>query len=874
MNIINKLTIRHLKQNKRRTLVTILGTIISVAMITAVATLVISFMDLLERQQIADHGEWHVQYHDISSAEAAEIREDEATADLILSGDRGYAEFNESLNSYKPYVFIRELNDSGFENIPVTLQDGRLPESPDEIVVSEEIVAADDETYAIGEEIVLDVGTRVMLANEQEPERPLQQQDALLVEEEERQEELRDVSEEAYTIVGVIERPTWEPSWAPGYTMLTYTDESYMSEESDVNGLVVLDRVDRSLFGHANDVADAAGIERGMISFNNELLRFMGVSNNDNLQTTLYSLAAIIMAVIIFGSIALIYNAFAISVSERSRHLGMLASVGATKKQKRNSVFFEGAVIGLISIPIGIGAGLAGLGLTFAFVNRILNEALNVSVPLLVTVTPWMIVTVVLIAGLTIFISTYMPARKASKISAIDAIRQTSDMKLTEKAVRNSPLVRKLFGFEAEIGLKNMKRNKRKYQVTVFSLVVSIILFLSVSFFTESITKSLEMSQEDINYDIQVMLDGENQGEDFTGAVASLDEVTSASVVREAFFTAWIEEENISTFLQERVEETPELLQEGRYQYQVNVYGLNDGAMRTYAEEIGVEPGQLTDNSDAPAVLIDKAVHIVEVGSGLSDKRVEAAPIQTTTGSQIGLFHENVETGDQDPIRAVTVEAMTDTLPTGVSSGGGLGQLTLIVSEDVYDQLEAGVEHEFFSNSYMYLDSSDPAQTQEDIEAISNTHTYIYNVEQSRNEQGQLVMLMSVFTYGFITLITLISIANIFNTISTSISLRKREFAMLKSIGMTPKSFRKMINYESIFYGIKALLYGVPISIGIMYLIHLSVTNTFDYGFTLPWMSLLYVGLAVFAIVGAAMLYSISKIKKDNIIETLKQENI
>jgi putative ABC transport system permease protein len=136
------------------------------------------------------------------------------------------------------------------------------------------------------------------------------------------------------------------------------------------------------------------------------------------------------------------------------------------------------------------------------------------------------------------------------------------------------------------------------------------------------------------------------------------------------------------------------------------------------------------------------------------------------------------------------------------------------------------------------------------------------------------MMLMSVFTYGFIVLITAICMANIFNTISTSIALRKREFAMLKSVGMTPKGFSKMLNYESLFYGVKSLLYGLPLSIVIMYLIYNSVGYTFSYSFTLPWSSILFVIGAVFVMVISAMLYSSSKIKQDSIIDALKQENI
>ena len=139
-----------------------------------------------------------------------------------------------------------------------------------------------------------------------------------------------------------------------------------------VDAFVVSSKISRSIYEHAKNLAQVNEIQLG--DFNSELLRYYGVTANDQLRMTLFSLAAIIMSVIIIGSVALIYNAFGISVSERARHLGMLSSVGATKKQKRNSVFFEGAVIGAISLPIGIIAGLVGIGTTFAFINSIYRK--------------------------------------------------------------------------------------------------------------------------------------------------------------------------------------------------------------------------------------------------------------------------------------------------------------------------------------------------------------------------------------------------------------------------------------------------------------------------------------------------------------------
>lgn len=137
-----------------------------------------------------------------------------------------------------------------------------------------------------------------------------------------------------------------------------------------------------------------------------------------------------------------------------------------------------------------------------------------------------------------------------------------------------------------------------------------------------------------------------------------------------------------------------------------------------------------------------------------------------------------------------------------------------------------------------------------------------------------MMLLISVFTYAFLALITAICIANIINTISTSITLRKREFAMLKSVGITPGSFNRMLNYESIFYGIKALIYGIPISIAVMYLVYRSLMENFDFAFSLPLTSIGIVIVSVFLIVGSAMLYSSSKVRKENIIDALRQEII
>ncbi|MEK5437867.1 MULTISPECIES: ABC transporter permease [Paenibacillus] len=867
MNIVNKLTLRHLKQNKRRTLVTIIGVIISVAMVTAVATLGFSFMELMRQQSISTNGEWHVQYRNVTKAQLKAIEADDATKTLVISNDRGYAPLEGGQNENKPYWYIKEYNLAGFKQFPIELLDGRLPKTNYEVVISEEIAKNAKVTYKIGETLTLDVGERVT-RDDKNSGQPLSQNERLRTEEDTLNEEIIHKKPMNYTIVGVIKRPTWEPTWSPGYTALSYVDESLIGAAEKTTATVVLNKVDSSIYKHAEELAQENNIES--ISYNNSLLRYYGVTNNDGLRNTLLSLSVIVMTVIIIGSVSLIYNAFAISVSERARHLGMLSSVGATKRQKQNSVFFEGMIIGLISIPIGILCGITGIGITFMFINSMIQDVLGITEKLTLVVTPLSLLTACVVSIMTIFISTYLPARKASKISAIDAIRQSTDVKLSGKAVKTSKFVRKLFGIEAEIGLKNLKRNKRRYQATVFSLVISIVLFLSVTSFTSNMRKSVELSQDGLNYDIQVYMGTEDaqKVDRLTKSITALPNITEYNVVRELSLSSWIDEKDMAKELQEIVEKDSSILKNGKYPYYIQIHALNEQGLRTYAESVGVSYEQLTDLNQMSAIVNDTVTFEDENAK----KIIETKALHSEIGQKLDLIYTDWDTEKETKLSPVEIVALTDKRPMGVHSAQ-VGGLNIIVSDQVFDQLT----NDTMSNdiqSRLNLNSSDPLATQQAIEEMKERNVYVQNVFQNRQNSEQMIMLMSIFTYGFIALITLISIANIFNTISTSISLRKREFAMLKSVGMTPNGFNKMINYESIFYGIKSLLYGLPISIVVMYLIFRSMMSSFSYGFALPWMSILYVIVAVFIIVSSAMLYSSSKVKKENIIDALKQENI
>ncbi|MGD6942350.1 ABC transporter permease [Cytobacillus gottheilii] len=865
MNIVNKLTIQHLKQNKRRTLVTIFGVIISVAMIAAVTTLGVSFLDLFKKQSIANNGEWHVSYENVSKEQIQAIQDDDQTQSAFLSRDEGYANLTGSENENKPYVFIKSFDTDGLENYRIHLKEGRLPKESNEAVISEHMETNGGVSYQIGDEVTLQVGERVSNLPDADPEMELKQTASVVQLDGETAETIEDTAEKTYEIVGKIERPEWEPTWSPGYTMISYLDI-----EADVSAdvSVIVKDINKDIFDHAEVLANSIGLEKASLSFNDSLLRYYGVTDNANLQTTLYRLLGIIVAVIMIGSVALIYNAFAISVSERSRHLGMLSSVGATKRQKRNSVFFEGFVIALISIPLGIAAGLTGIWITFLLINDMIEGALGISEKLTVVITPMSIVTACLLSLATIFISTYLPAVKASKISAIDAIRQSQDVKLTGKKIKTPKLVRKLFGIEGEIGLKNLKRNKRRYNVTVFSLVISILLFLSVSYFTDSLKKSLELSQEGINFDIRVSLNSSNEEKsEQLASIKEFDLVESSVLQKQIDLNFYVKEEEAALPFQEDIKSGLIELDEKGVPYYASVTSLDERSFEDYAEQIGAKSFTDEPLKSHPVILVNTA----QYEDSESGKFVETEAVFKEIGESLSLLYYDYEQSIESEFADVTIVAETNEVPMGVNYGG-IGSVNLITTEEVFNELVASDKKEM-ANSSVFLRSSDPIKLQEMIED-ADADFYVSNLYKARQEQEQLILILSVFTYGFIALITLISVANIFNTISTSVSLRKREFAMLKSVGMTPMGFNKMISYESLFYGLKSLLYGLPLSLIVMYLIYYATTSSFEYKFEVPWMNIIYCVISIFVIVGTAMLYSIRKVNQDNIIESIKQENI
>ncbi|MEA4925346.1 MAG: FtsX-like permease family protein [Syntrophomonadaceae bacterium] len=875
MNVMGRFTLRSMRANRKWTAVTLIGIIISTAMLSAVSTFCASFTELLRNEAIADNGNWHAMIPDVHMRDVSVFEDAGFSPEVTLSRDLGYALLANSKNKNKPYLFIRQFDENSYQNFPVELIEGRMPQNDGEIVLSQHLEANGGIKYQVGDTLTLDIGKRTYPdapdgfsfgLNDTYQGEPLYENGKYTGGE-------IFVPEQTltYTVVGIIKRPTFESTWWPGYMAITCLDEKTLGPDGTVNVTLLAGKLRHSFYDEVITLSESVGVDHSSILYNKDLLRYSGVMAGDSAQNMIYSFAAVFIVIIMIASVSFIYNAFAISVSERVSQLGMLASVGATKRQKRRSVYFEGLLLGIAGIPLGLLAGIAGIGITLSALRPLMESFSNFSseAGLALHVSLPSVAVAAVLAALTIFVSLWIPARRASRIMPIDAIRQSKEIKLTRKAVKTSRLTRALFGFEGEIALKNLKRNRKKYRATVLSLIISLVLFLTVSYYTEAINASFSAVETGYNFDLAVSytnVPGAEAGK-VNGKIAALEGVTDTAAV-----------ENADGFFPTESAQLSDLVRRlyasdgGAYDLGATLYCLDGDAFDRYIRSLGAEPREYRDPDHPKMVLIN-------YGQAYFNGKYTAGEQLSLNPGDVLRFSRNPGSESIDAKNvAMEVGLLTDQRPMGVLVSS-LETVAAVVSREVFASLPDDLKsidsngNPSFQQFFLTTPNADGLETQiQELTQGLSGHAYVFNVASQTRSERNLMLVLGVFIYGFIILISLICIANIFNTITTNIALRHREFAMLRSVGMTPESFNRMIRFESIFYGLKALLYGLPISIAVSLLLHGTQADVFEVGFSLPWASYGVAVVLIFVIVGTTMLYSSAKIKKENIIDALRAE--
>ena len=847
MSILNRLTIKNLRLNKKRTIVTIIGIILSTALMVGIGLLFSSFQDLMIRDTIGYSGKYEAKYNDVDLIKLNDIKNKNFT--YFYEKPIGFSKI-ESSNEYKPYMYITSVNREYFNELK--LIEGSFPKNENEIVISNHVITNGGLNYKVGDIVTFKYGKRNIEGN-----------DTLANSELVDGEFLTNEGTYTYKIVGIVERSNFESYSASGYTAFTV---DVNSDKGNVN-LYVMFNKNKKIIKQSEELAKKLNYN-GDINYNSTLLALYGESTYGNVMSSMGGMMVIMLSLVSIGCIIVIYNSFAISVMERKKEFGLLSSIGATKRQLSHTVFFEAVVVGVIGIILGIIGAYIGIGCVILIINNLISDMLEYKLHLVTN--PLFIIIPVIFMIIVIGVSAFIPSRRASKVSPIEAIRQNDDIKINKKKIRTSKLVNKLFGIEGEIALKNIKRNKKKYRVTVVSLFISIVLFISFSSYMNYTLNTASSVMGEVPYDYQISYFGDDNDID---ALDKISEIIKSNDVKEyVSYSAsnlsiignyTYSDEYLDFYKSAYGENGIKALNNLKYQY-ISIYILDDNSYNKYKKLIGI---------DNDSVILLNKFKGVSYGN---NKRVNYnIPVINNGNINIKICNfDNDEDVDTTKYCNKNIDNIFVTNKSFdlIEEFSYMGDFKLIVNKKLYDSISDSSTH-YTQFNIISDNTNNIDKLTKELDKYSNVN--YTNIKEAMKQANNLILVVKILMYGFISLVTLIGVTSVFNTISTSMALRKREFAVLRSIGLTNRGFNKILFFESLFFGMKSLIFAIPVSIGITVLIHYALADMVSIStIIIPWKYIIISIVSVFVIVLLTMMYSTSKIKKHNIIEQIREENI
>ena len=949
MNLMKKLTLKNLKLNRKRTIVTIVGIILATALLSALVTLVSSFQYSVIEYQKQKGGDFHVKFSNVKMSELSEFKNNRNIESTFETMGMGFAKLDDCKNEDKPYAYVMATDEAGFERGCFKLIEGRMAKNEDEIVIPRHLKTNGRIDIKVGDEITLDIGKRYDSNTESViSENCAYEHDA---------ETLTDTVTKHYKVVGIMERPGYgmEDYSAAGYTFVTYSDElaaidnGTKSEASEADTtLTVYSRytkkalrnkdavtadiigVDEKLFEKANNSSVEMSAEESDrflkemenakydIYMNGYLISYECVFPIDGSFKALFTVAAVVALIIILTSVYCIKNSFNISITEKIRQYGMLASVGATRRQIKSSVKTEAAMLGVVGIPVGTMSGILASLILVKVVNVLsagwLNFALSFHTSL-----PALILAVILSIA-TIYFSATGSARRAAKVTPLEAIRNTKEIKIKSAKLKTPAIIGRIWGIGGVISYKNIKRNNKKYRTTVTSIVICSVTFIVISYFMSMAFSVVGMSYASVDYNIGINmsckkdLDIEKLSELLSGIEGAEDYLVGAGYYFDVDKPEYTKE--YGEYCGQLYDDSEDVSQ----MFLITV--LDDKSYDKYASDAGIKnaaAGAILVNKGTFDVYNEKSSKYVKEEMGLykykagdtircgynvyedaadDDNAVEGDTESSTDdnnavegGTESGtednsgyVDEETINNGVRKTVD-VTIAGVTDKVPTCYNGYGNTS--LLFMNQKGFESLWADGKsgNEFkpgnaIYSAYVVAENADEYQDTLEKETAENPEYsqisfYVSNMDKQMRDEKSLFTLLGVFAYGLIVVIALIGITNIINTLSTGMELRSREFATLRSIGMTDKQFAGMVRLESVFISVKALVIGVPLGILISYLLCVMMNRMDDaIIYEPPYKAIILCIVVVIMLIYAIMKLSMTKLRHNNIIETIKNENL
>jgi len=853
MKRYSEITLKYLKVNKKRTALTIIGIILSVALFTGIGTIFFSYRTSQIEDSKSSLGNYEFKYNNISSSKVEKVINN---AEVLNSGiEEKWDTAKIKLQDQNLDLQVRAYDKSSFQNIVnkcFQIRKGRLPKNEDQIM--------------------LDMGTFYQLKNKKIG-------DSIAL-------NLQDNEVKTYKIVGAYEYNGLNP--AKAVTFLKFSNK----DSSKFNVFINL-KEKRNKKGAISRVTKQSNLksEKYTMEYNDVLLRSYFQSPNELRNNFTIRIIVFLISIIVVSSAALIYNSFNISVMERIKHFGILRSIGATPKQIKRLIIKEALYMCIIGIPVGFFAGYFGIYITIKLMGKL---SLFGSPNFKIGLYPSVFIISTILSVLTIFLSAFNPVRKAGKISPMDALKNIVGIKNKKLKKRSNKIIKLLFGNEGELAYKNIKRLPGRFWVTVFSLVISVVMFIVFTTFASFVRQTNNAVKKTMPYD-SIIFKNNNGGlrlEDY-------EQIKKVSGVKEVYKMSsfngviYIPRDKVNKDFLNEIGKRYEEVEKYKDFIRINNSNISlyeDNALnlaKKYISSGEIDKEKLNDNGvlivnknkmriydrhDNRNVFKDYSNY--KVGDKITIPKMKSYVIESGEHGFDNTKKEEEKAIDNKDFITLTVVGILNKDPLdGNNDGYAEDGMNFIFTEDMYKKINNKPDYNGFGIVFKDESSRDKLYKYfvNKASEVGGYYTDYYKIAEDNKKSD---FEMAVFVYGFIALITLISAVNIINTVSINLILRKAEFAMLMAIGMTKEQLTKMVLLEGTLHGIIASVFGTFIGAGLDFiLIKIIAGSEFrDFTLKLPIAIIACGILAAILITLIASLIPLRKLKNMNVIENLREE--
>ena len=857
MKSYSEITGRYLKVQKKRTILTIIGIVLSVALITSIATMFKSFQDNRIRQAKEFSGDFHIAFRDVNGGHIPYFKAHKDIKKVGITRYDGASIIDKNKKSGRNLgLYVESYNKGMFELKNIKLSEGRLPQKEDEIIL--EPWAMEALNVKVGDKITLKLGEIIYPEDEGNGKAP-NYEDI----------KFKEKNSKEYIICGLIKESTY------GNAISYLSEESFLNKNGEYN-IYANVNLKKQVGVIGKQITEELNLneDEDSVWYNEELLRLMLKSLDDSENRAIGLIAVFFIILVIVATISVIYNSFHMSVMERVSQFGILRSVGASKNQIKRIVMKEAMILAIISIPIGLVLGLVALKIVIIILGSL---AFSMFEGFEITINPIILLGSAVLGLITIYISSKGPAKLAAKVSPLEAIKNSGSVKKEDlKKVKSGIMVGKIFGIEGQVAYKNLRRNKTRFRITIFSMVISIVLFIVFNSFAYDIkkVKKVAMATEP---EYRVMLSSDElEGSTLSKFYEDIEKIQGIDLVYKEIHESpaiAIEKDKLNKEYEDLTETNFYNFADGDYAFTYSpFYAYNSKSFEKSKKNIIA--GEINEKklNEENGVIIIQNAHI----KTKDKKRANINVTNYKVGDEISIIPPSIA-GDTDEnllnnVGKIKVKVLGILEEDAVfENSWEWGSLRFISTEKVYKDIFG----ELRSNNLNIRTGKDVDHKviKEKLETIANeNNAYIFdNVEAAKRDKSMMIQIM-VFIYGFITVVTLISSINIVNTINTNLLLRKRELATFKSIGMAEKQIKKMIVLESVYYAIIASFYGILMGMPLSYILYRLMSELRAYEWNIPWSSTVMAFIGSIVIVIIASMISLRKMSKINIMDSIRAE--